>query len=192
MYFSSLTARSAQQTFFRSALAASLLFVSLSYGLSTGQAKAKIGSLPKEAIAKYPLRTLDGREYTLAGLRGQVVVLEFIAVWCVHSRDQVPTLNKFDDEDRERGLKVLGLMLQDKETSMQRVQQFIKDQKIEFPLSMLSYEMFEKFIDSKDTGVPQTLVYGRNGKLAGYFIGHDDQIAAQLTNVIKQELDKKL
>jgi thiol-disulfide isomerase/thioredoxin len=175
-----------------SVLAAVACVLMLSTGLPVSEARVKIGNFPKDAVAKHPLRTLDGREYTLAGLRGQVVVLEFMAVWCVHSRDQVPALNKFDDEDRERGLKVLGLIVNDAETTMPRIQQFTKDQKIEFPLTLISYDLFEKFVESKDTAVPQTLVYGRNGKLAGYFAGHNDEIAAQLTALIKQELDKKL
>lgn len=159
--------------------------------LPISQAKLKVGNYPKEAIAKYPLRTLDGREYSLAGLRGQVVVLDFIAVWCAHSRDHIPTLNRFDDEDRERGLKIIGLIINDRETSLARVQQFVKDQKVEHPVTLISEDLFERFIDSKDTDVPQTLVYGRNGRLAAHFIGHDATIDAQLTAAIKQELDKK-
>jgi thiol-disulfide isomerase/thioredoxin len=159
--------------------------------LPVSLAKIKVGNFPKEAVAKYPLRTMDGREYSLAGLRGQVVVLDFVAVWCVHSRDHIPTLNRFDDEDRERGLKILGLIINDRETSQARVQQFVKDQKVEYPISMISQDLFERFIDSKDTEVPQTLVYGRNGRLAAHFVGHDATIDAQLTTVIKQELAKK-
>ena len=121
----------------------------------------------------------------------QVVVLDFVAVWCAHSRDHIPTVNRFDDEDRERGLKIIGLIINDRETSQSRVQQFIKDQKVEYPVTLISQDLFERFIDSKDTDVPQTLVYGRNGRLAAHFIGHDATIDAQLTTAIKQELDKK-
>lgn len=177
-----------------SLLATAILFALLLAGLPavpTAQAKVKIGNFPKDVASKHVLRTLDGREYSLAGLRGQVVVLEFLAVWCVHSRDQVPSLNKFDDEDRERGLKIIGVILQDTETSQQRVQQFIKDQKIEFPVTMLSYDMFEKYIESKDTGVPQTLIYGRSGRLAGHFEGQDASLDANLIAFIKQELNKR-
>ncbi len=160
-------------------------------GLPISQAKVKVGSFPKETVAKYPLRTMDGREYSLAGLRGQVVVLDFVAVWCAHSRDHIPTVNRFDDEDRERGLKIIGLIINDRETSQSRVQQFVKDQKVEYPITLISQDLFERFIDSKDTDVPQTLVYGRNGRLAAHFVGHDATIDAQLTTMIKQELDKK-
>jgi thiol-disulfide isomerase/thioredoxin len=192
MYFSFPPAASAFRALVLSCLAAALCLLLLVVGLPVSQAKIKIGNFPKDSVAKHPLRTLDGREYSLAGLRGQVVVLEFLAVWCVHSRDQVPALNKFDEEDRERGLKIIGLILNDTETTMPRIQQFTKDQKIEFPLTTISYDLFEKFVESKDTAVPQTLIYGRNGKLAGYFAGHNNEIAEQLTTLIKQELDKKL
>ena len=174
-----------------SLLMAGGLLLFFAVGLPASQAKVKVGSFPKEAVAKYPLRTLDGREYSLAGLRGQVVVLDFVAVWCAHSRDHIPTVNRFDDEDRERGLKIIGLIINDRETSQSRVQQFIKDQKVEYPVTLISQDLFERFIDSKDIDVPQTLVYGRNGRLAAHFIGHDATIDAQLTTAIKQELDKK-
>lgn len=185
------TTRSSHLSLLATAILLALLFAGLP-AVPTAQAKIKLGNFPKDVAAKHLLRTLDGREYSLVGLRGQVVVLEFLAVWCVHSRDQVPALNKFDDEDRERGLKIIGVILNDTETSQQRVQQFIKDQKIEFPMAMLSYDMFEKYIESKDTGVPQTLVYGRSGRLAGYFEGQDANVDASITAVIKQELNKKL
>lgn len=192
MHFRLSTHSSALRALLFSLLATAGCLLLLVTGLPVAQAKIKIGNFPKDSVAKHPLRTLDGREYSLAGLRGQVVVLEFLAVWCVHSRDQVPALNRFDDEDRERGLKIIGMILNDTETTMPRIQQFTKDQKIEFPLTTISYDLFEKFVESKDTAVPQTLVYGRNGKLAGYFAGHNDEISAQLTALIKQELDKKL
>ena len=188
--YSLLASHTRRVSAFSLLMAAGLLLL-FTVGLPISQAKVKVGSFPKEAVAKYPLRMMDGREYSLAGLRGQVVVLDFVAVWCVHSRDHVPTLNRFDDEDHERGLKIIGLIINDRETSQLRVQQFIKDQKVEYPVTLISQDLFERFIDSKDTDIPQTLVYGRNGRLAAHFIGHDATIDAQLTAVIKQELDKK-
>ena len=191
MRHGSLLASPTRRAIVLSLLMAVTLLLLFTAELPTSQAKLKIGNFPKEAVAKYPLRTLDGREYSLAGLRGQVVVIDFVAVWCAHSRDHIPTLNRFDDEDRERGLKIIGLIINDRETSAARVQQFIKDQKVEYPVAMISQDLFERFIESKDTDIPQTLVYGRNGRLAAHFVGHDATIDAQLTAAIKQELDKK-
>jgi thiol-disulfide isomerase/thioredoxin len=160
-------------------------------GAPPSQAKVKLGSLPKEFAAKYPIRTTEGREYTLAGLRGQVVVLTFLAVWCAHSRDQMPALKRFDDEDHERGLKIIGLFINDQETSLARVQKFVTEQKVEFPVTIIPDFVGEKFLETKDLSTPQTLVYGRNGRLAAYFDGQSAEIDKALTEVVKQELEKK-
>jgi thiol-disulfide isomerase/thioredoxin len=177
----------------------SIIFASLlSLGITTCllivtprvTAKFKLGSLPKESVAKHPLRTMDGREYTLQGLRGQVVVLDFFTVWCVHSRDHMSALTRFDDEDRERGLRVIGMIVNDEETNPQRINQFIKDQKIDFPISITTDSIFRRFVDSKDLAVPQTLVFARNGKLLAHFVGHDSAIEAELQTVVKQALAK--
>ena len=121
------------------------------------QAKFKIGSLPKENVATHAIRTTDGRDYTLQGLRGQVVVLDFFTVWCIHSRDHMPALNRFDEEDRERGLRVIGMIVNDAETTQAKIEQFIKDQKIAFSISITDDQIFRRFVDSKDLAVPQTL-----------------------------------
>ena len=157
----------------------------------SGLAKFKVGSLPKERVATHVIRTNDGRTHTLQDLRGQVVVLDFFTVWCEHSREHMPALNRFDDEDRERGLRVIGMLVNDAETTQARINQFTKDQKINFPISLINDDTFKLFVDSKDLAVPQTLVFARNGRLAAHLSGHSDAIAAELQAVVKRELAKK-
>lgn len=176
---------------YRSFLLACVAGCALTGGFAVA-AKFKIGSLPKEAVATHPIRTMEGNTYTLQGLRGQVIVLDFFTVWCVHSRDHVPALNRFDDEDRERGLRVIGMIVNDKETTPSRIDQFLKEQKLAFPISITNDFYFQRFVDSKDLAVPQTLVFARNGRLAAHFVGHDAATEAELQNVVKQELAKKI
>src|SRR5688572_30765154 len=59
------------------------------------EAKPKIGKLPPEVIANYKIRATDGRTYTLGELRGKVVVLDFFAIWCGHSRHHIPSMTEF-------------------------------------------------------------------------------------------------
>jgi thiol-disulfide isomerase/thioredoxin len=157
----------------------------------TALAKFKVGSLPKERVATHAIRTNDGRTQTLQDLRGQVVVLDFFNVWCAHAREQMPALNRFDDEDRERGLRIIGLVLSDAETTQERINQFTKDQKINFPTSLINYDTFKLFVDSDDLAAPQTLVFARNGRLAAHLSGHNDAIEAELQAVVKRELARK-
>jgi thiol-disulfide isomerase/thioredoxin len=79
------------------------------------EAQVKVGKPPKESVANRQIRTLDGKQFTIAGLRGQVVVLDFFAVWCGHSKKHIPTLTRFGDEERQQGLQIIGLAVQDNE-----------------------------------------------------------------------------
>jgi len=163
----------------------------LVWRVPSSEAKVKVGKLPKESIARQQLPLRDGRQLSLADLRGQVVVLDFFAVWCGHSRDHIPALTRFKDEDRQRGLQIIGLAVQDKETTAERLNQFIKDQKIDYSVGLVSNRAFSNYIDSRDISVPQTLVYSRDGRLAAYFVGQSAEIDAALAAAISRELEKQ-
>lgn len=169
-----------------------LLIVAAAVCIGTNsEAKVKIGKAPKESVAQLPIETFDGQRYTLAGLRGKVVVLDFFADWCAHSRDHIPALNGFTQADFDRGLQIIGQAVEDDRTSMTTVRKFIADQKINYPVGLTTDRKFVSYVESKDVSVPQTLVYGRDGKLVAHFSGQSAQLDAQLTETIKRELDKK-
>jgi thiol-disulfide isomerase/thioredoxin len=168
--------------------------VFLFFGLfpgSVSEAQVKVGKAPKDSLAKRQLRTLDGKQFTLAGLRGQVVVLDFFAVWCGHSKMHIPTLTRFGDEDLGRGLQIIGFAVEDSETTPERIGQFVKDLNITYPVGTIQDAVFSSYVQSKDVSVPQTLVYGRDGRLVAHFAGHDSKIDAELTETIKRELAKQ-
>ena len=166
------------------------LAISLALSFPITEAKPNIGKLPKDSVANHQLQTLDGRQFSLAGLRGKVVVLDFFAVWCGHSRDHIPTMTKFRDAEREGVLQIIGLAVKDKESTQERVRKFIQEMKIEYPVGMISDPDFSDYVNSKDLSVPQTLVYARDGRLVAYFSGHDDKIGADIAATINRELVK--
>jgi thiol-disulfide isomerase/thioredoxin len=163
----------------------------LAFSFSGSEAKPKIGKLPKDSVANRQLRMLDGQQFSLAGLRGRVVVLDFIAVWCAHSRDHIPTMAGFGAEEQELGLQIIGLAVNDAESTPERVRKFIAETKIAYPVGMISDRDFTAYVESKDLSVPQTLVYGRDGRLVAHFSGHDDAIGSELAATIKRELEKQ-
>jgi cytochrome c biogenesis protein CcmG, thiol:disulfide interchange protein DsbE len=158
-----------------------------------GEAKSRLGKLPKDKIARQRLTMLDGRQLSLAELRGQVVVLNFFAVWCGHSRDQLPALSRFaaQSPDAARGPQVIGLAVTDQQTTPERVTQFVKDQRLSYPVGLIDDRAFSGYIDSRDVSVPQTLVYGRDGKLTAHIIGQSAQTDAELTAAVERELAKQ-
>jgi thiol-disulfide isomerase/thioredoxin len=163
----------------------------LAFFASSTEAGPKIGKLPKESVANRQMQMLDGRQFSLAGLRGKVVVLDFFAVWCGHSREHIPTMTKFGSAEQERGLQIVGLAVKDSQSAPERVRKFLDEMKIAYPVGMISDPDFVSFVESKDVSVPQTLVYARDGRLIAHFSGHDDAIASELAATVKRELEKQ-
>lgn len=172
-------------------LIAGLGFAALLAFSGVSEAKVRIGELPKDSVAKFPLRMSTGQGISLMDLRGKVAVINFFAVWCGHSRLHVQSLAKYGEEESKRGLQIVGLAVDDAETTPQRVSEFIHQMKITYPVGLVTDDVFKKYVESKDLSVPQTLVYARDGKLVAHFIGHDDALAAELDATIKRELDKQ-
>jgi thiol-disulfide isomerase/thioredoxin len=60
-----------------------------------------------------PATTLDGRPISLSGLQGKVVWVDFWASWCPPCRAETPVLRDLYARDRDRGLEVVGVSVQE-------------------------------------------------------------------------------
>lgn len=169
-------------------LLACILAVLFSLNGQPGSATARIGQMPKDSVARQKIQPLNGGSVSLASMRGQVVVLDFFATWCGHSRLHVPTVQRLADEEGSHGTRIIGLAVEEKDSA---VAQFVKDHKISYPVSTVTDPVFGGFVESRDVSVPQTLVYGRDGRLAGHFVGHSAEQDAELVATVKRELDKR-
>jgi cytochrome c biogenesis protein CcmG/thiol:disulfide interchange protein DsbE len=61
----------------------------------------------------FKLRLIKGGEITLDQLRGQVVVLNFWATWCVPCRKELPTLDRYYELRKDAGLRVYAVTTED-------------------------------------------------------------------------------
>lgn len=154
------------------------------------EAITKVGKLPKESVAQITLTSTEGQPFSLASLRGKVVVLDFFGIHCAHSRDHIrDTMTHFTDADFQRGLQIIGL--ESEGATLQRVREFIKDEKIQYPVTQISEPTFVRLVESQDLSAPQTLIFGRDGKLLLHSVGHSAKTQAAIRETIQQALDKK-
>lgn len=173
-----------------SAAIASLLVLLATTAPWQTEAVTKVGKLPKEAVAQIKLTTTDGQQFSLASLRGKVVVLDFFGLHCAHSRDHIrETMTQFTDEDFKRGLQIIGIESED--STVQRVREFIKDEKIHYPIAQIDEATFIRFVNSQDLSAPQTLIFGRDGKLLLHAMGHGAKTQTAIRETIQKALDKK-
>ena len=69
---------------------------------------------PRATLApEFSGQALDGRQLTLAGLRGKVVIVNFWASWCSPCRAEMPQLDAFYRRHHAQGLELLGLSVDD-------------------------------------------------------------------------------
>lgn len=73
---------------------------------------------PKKPVIGQPappfeLTLVDGTKVSLDQLRGNVVVLNFWATWCIPCRSELPALDTYYNLRRDRGLRVYAVTTED-------------------------------------------------------------------------------
>ncbi|HEV8482588.1 MAG TPA: TlpA disulfide reductase family protein, partial [Blastocatellia bacterium] len=108
----------------------------------------------------FDIPTLDGRTFKLSEYRGKVVVVDFWATWCPPCREEVPQLVRLAEQNRTRGIEVIGLHIDDQgRSSESAIKKFITQYDINYTVGMASYEMFTAYLGTEEDTIPQTLVF---------------------------------
>src|SRR5688572_16889953 len=71
------------------------------------------GDLRGKPAPDFALKTLDGREVTLSGLRGKAVVVNFWATWCAPCKVEMPWLAELQKKHGEHGVEIIGVTMDD-------------------------------------------------------------------------------
>ena len=169
-----------------------VLLTCLSVKVIQGRAEVKAGQLPKPSVARQTFTSTDGQRFSLESKRGNVVVVQFLGTWCGISKRQVQAINKLRENGQLGDLQVMGMSVKDPRSNSQAVKQFISDQKVNYPIvSEVDDKYFVDFVDSTNVSVPQTLIYGRDGRLVAHYLGFNQQVGTEIEQKVKDELAKK-
>jgi cytochrome c biogenesis protein CcmG, thiol:disulfide interchange protein DsbE len=109
----------------------------------------------------FTLKTLDGESISLAGLRGQPVVLNFWSTWCQPCKIEHPHLQQAAKVYSPRGVTFLGVLYNDEAA---RARPFLKRNGSVFPT--LEDPIGRVAIDYGVAGVPETFVIAPDGRIA--------------------------
>lgn len=114
--------------------------------------------------ADFTLTDLQGKQWTLRGLRGKVVVVNFWATWCQPCRKEMPDLEALYQRFKDKGLVVLSIS--DEEVG--KVQPFIAENKYSYPILLDPARKVAEVFGVE--GIPKSFVYDRSGKMVAQSI----------------------
>lgn len=77
---------------------------------------AEIGKVAPD----FEIMSLDGKPVKLSSLKGQYVLIDFWASWCGPCRKEIPNLMKVYDEYKGKGLKLIGVSIDEDETKWRK------------------------------------------------------------------------
>jgi thiol-disulfide isomerase/thioredoxin len=137
------------------------------------------------------LKDLEGREVSLADLKGKVVFLNFWATWCDPCRVEIPWLIEMQAKYAARGFTVVGVAMDDEGKSV--VAPFVAKESFDvngqklpmsYPVWIGNDEAADKF--GGILGYPTSFLISRDGKQVKKFQGLKSE--EELSSAIEAQL----
>ncbi|MFL6231328.1 MAG: cytochrome c biogenesis protein CcdA [Pyrinomonadaceae bacterium] len=146
-------------------------------------AGATLNAADAKAAPQIELKTLDGRPFQLASLRGRVVVLNFWATWCVPCRAEIPDLSAMQRDLEGRGLTVVGVSADD---TADDVRDFQKELRQDYTVVLGTTDAKSQY---GVVGLPKTFIIDRAGRIRRTIPG--ERARAQFEADVLPLLDEK-
>jgi peroxiredoxin len=106
----------------------------------------------------FTLKDVDGRDMTLASLRGKAVLLDFWATWCEPCRQATPHIQALHGQFKDKGLTVVGI---DTNEPAETARKYFAEEKYTFANLLGSGNDVIKNYGAN--GIPLVVLIGRDG-----------------------------
>lgn len=123
---------------------------------------------------EYAAATLAGDTVSLAGLRGEAVMLNVWATWCIPCREELPLLEALHREYGGDGLRIVAVSI-DGAGMGEDIERFVDEHGLTFTILHDPAERVTRAFRGR--AVPETYLIDRNGQFIRRWIGHFDPLA---------------
>ena len=107
----------------------------------------------------------------VADYRGDVVLLNIWATWCGPCRVEMPSMQRLEERLGPEGLRIVAVSV-DVAGMEERIKDFAEELALSFEILHDAPGRIQR--QYQTTGVPETFIIGRDGKLRRRIIGADD------------------
>jgi cytochrome c biogenesis protein CcmG, thiol:disulfide interchange protein DsbE len=166
--------------------AVAVVVVILGAGLTLGL-KLKPEIFPVEVGSTAPAFVAtdlqSGRKVSLADFKGQVVLLNVWATWCEPCKVEMPSMEQLEKDLGPAGLKIVAVSVDEGGPAV--VKQFAQDLGLTFQILHDPTGQIQRIYQT--TGIPESFVINRAGKIEKKVIG-----AADWTATVNEDLVRRL
>ncbi len=128
-----------------------------------------ISSFAQEKQKKAPdfsLKTVNNEVLKLSDYKGKTIILNFFATWCPPCKMEIPDFVKFYNENKNKGIVVIGICVNSKE---QDIKKLIEEYKINYPVCISDRKVESAY--GGINAVPTTFIIDKNGNIITKQIG---------------------
>jgi len=133
----------------------------------------------------FTLESRDGKPLSLAQYKGQVVMLNFWASWCVPCKQEMPLLDSIQKKYSKLGFTLIGVNVEPDSQAANAVLQKIP---VSFPIV---YDTESKVSEAYQvSGMPSTVIIDRKGQVRmlhkGYKPGDENEYLDSIRTLIRE------
>ena len=119
-----------------------------------------------DPVKDFSFQDIKGKRHEFSDYKGKWVVVNYWAIFCPPCRVEIPDLIRFQNDNPEK-VAILGMDAGMDE--VQRLQEFAKDQKINYPIIPTQNSTMEAF--GEVPGLPATYIVSPSGELTDTHVG---------------------
>jgi peroxiredoxin len=148
-------------------------------------------SLEGKMAPQFSAKTIDGKSVSLAGEKGNVVLMDFWATWCPPCKASLPHIQELasDKELAAKGFKVWAVDTNWRGDNKEKASKFVEANHYTFTVPLDSENAAtKKFLAN---AIPTTVLIGRDGVIKKVYIGFDPDRADAMKKDIEDALAEK-
>jgi len=133
----------------------------------------------------FTLRSLDGKSHRLQDLRGKVVFVNIWATWCPPCRQEMPSMVRFYEKMRDRGVEILAVS---EDNDGEALKRFVEKNGVSFPV--VRDQNRQVYVRYRATGVPETHLIDKAGVIRHSVLGPFDWTSSGVLAAVTQLLEE--
>ncbi|WP_428603445.1 TlpA disulfide reductase family protein [Sedimenticola sp.] len=128
----------------------------------------------------FTLPDLQGKDRTLAEFRGQWLLVNFWATWCPPCIEEMPELERFYLDHKDRDARVIGINMED--IPLQRLKEFVEEAFISYPILLAPADGYTPL--GPIPALPTSILISPQGDVVARHVG--GMTAVMIERLLKQ------